>query len=871
MKHLDLKFAFIIAFALISTVGFAQPEYYNATYTSGGNSIPLSWSSGGARGEQLYPVGTFGTVPAGKYISKIYWVCGSGGTGTASYDHLKITMKQANVTALNSGSWSSGMTTVFESTSYSIDNTIGQWFAIELETPFQFDPTQPLIVGVESHMSSFYAWYCSVTTTASGSWRAYAQPYTASAPQGNGAYQKTWGFDLTDGANLPFCQCFDDGDGGFISGGILNSWEHGEPDNTNIDAAYSGDNAWVTDLDGDYNNDELSYVRSLRFNLTQLEDPWVKFWTIRDLESGDDGVACQISGDSGNSWATLGSTSSAGPWYNSSSINALSSAFTNGNGWTGENLTWTPMQHSLSAYQSDTAVFLRWMMAADGNTSAEGFGLDNIILAESNDVSLVEMWHPDSLCGTSGSVVSVSLCNRSIEPKYGFDIIVDTNGSSFTYAYGDTLDVCQCDTVDVLTINSSAGGNWDIELVMDNSGDVNDANDTLHSEMVMWGTPAVSMVGGGSNCEGEVDTLTFTFSGTPSFNLSFSDGTNPTYIANITSNPFYAIVSTSGTYFPVFVSDSSGCPADTSGITGIATVNFFAAPIIDLGPDSSVCEGYTLDAGAGYSAYQWSTGESSQIVTASQTNVFSVTVTDSIGCTAVDVADLNVFPAPVVTIGDTVICEGGSFLFNAGGGAESYVWHDGSLGQLFAIDSLGTVSVTVTSFFGCEATETASITAIVPNPTPSVTSTSSYAPVTMDAGSGYLAYFWNTNETTQTIQVAVPGTYTCTVTDANGCMGSDDKKAKIWANGIEDLASINGVAVYPNPAVDRLNVEVALNAFGGTVDLSLLDAEGKLVWSEKNVSKSSVQVDVSTLPAGEYILTGAGGNATKSTLVSIIK
>ncbi|MCO4805380.1 MAG: T9SS type A sorting domain-containing protein [Flavobacteriales bacterium] len=871
MKNFTQRSLFILVLSLLSIGGIAQPEYYNATYSSGGNSIPLSWSSNGARGEQLYPVGTFGSVPSGKFISKIYWVCGSGGTGSAIYDHLKITMKQANVTALNSGSWTTGMTTVFESSSYTIDNTIGQWFAIELETPFQYDPTLPLIVGVESHMSTFYAWYCSVTTTTSGSWRSYATPYTASAPSGNGAYQKTWGFDLTDGANLPYCQNFEDGDGGFISGGILNSWEYGEPDNTVIDEANSGDNAWVTNLDGDYNNDELSYVRSLRFNMTQLVDPVIKFWTIRDLESGDDGVACQVSGDSGNSWATLGTSTSTAPWYNSSSINALSSAFSNGNGWTGETSSWGPMQHSLSSYQSDTAVFVRWMMAADGNTSAEGFGLDDIIIAESNDVSLVEMWHPDSACGTSGSVVSVSLCNRSIEPKYGFGIEVDTNGTSFTYSYTDTLDICGCDTVDVLTINSSAGGNWDIELVMDNSGDVNPANDTLTSEMVMWGTPGVSMVGGGNNCEGEVDTLVFTFTGTPSFNLSFSDGTNPTYIANITSNPFNAIVSASGTYFPVFVSDSSGCPADTSGITGLATVNFFPAPIIDLGPDSSVCEGYTLDAGAGYSAYQWSTGESSQIVTASQTNVFSVTVTDSIGCTSTDVADLNVFPAPVITIGDTVICEGSSFLFNAGGGAASYVWHDGSVGQLFAIDSIGTVTVTVTSFFGCEAAETASITAVVPNPTPSISSSSSFAPVTMDAGAGYAAYFWNTNETTQTISVAVAGTYTCTVTDGNGCQGEGDKKAKIWANGIEDLASMNGVAVYPNPAVDQLNVEIALNAFGGSVDLSLLDAEGKLVWSEMNVSKSSVQVDVSTLPAGEYILTGAGDATTKSTLVSIVK
>ena len=157
-----------------------------------------------------------------------------------------------------------------------------------------------------------------------------------------------------------------------------------------------------------------------------------------------------------------------------------------------------------------------------------------------------------------------------------FGIEVDTNGTSFTYSYTDTLDICGCDTVDVLTINSSAGGNWDIELVMDNSGDVNPANDTLTSEMVMWGTPGVFH---GRVVEIIVKEKWIHWSshstGTPSFNLSFSDGTNPTYIANITSNPFNAIVSASGTYFPVFVSDSSGCPADTSGITGLATVNFF--------------------------------------------------------------------------------------------------------------------------------------------------------------------------------------------------------------------------------------------------------------------------------------------------------
>ena len=116
-KYFIMKHTYFIrhfyAFAVVAAIGLfglqdvqaQNPTYANATYSAGGNSIPLSWTSAGAKGEQLYPVGAFGSVPSGMFISKMYMVCGSGGTGAASYDHLKITMKQANVTALNSGSW----------------------------------------------------------------------------------------------------------------------------------------------------------------------------------------------------------------------------------------------------------------------------------------------------------------------------------------------------------------------------------------------------------------------------------------------------------------------------------------------------------------------------------------------------------------------------------------------------------------------------------------------------------------------------------------------------------------------------------------------------------------------------------------------
>ena len=46
--------------------------------------------------------------------------------------------------------------------------------------------------------------------------------------------------------------------------------------------------------------------------------------------------------------------------------------------------------------------------------------------------------------------------------------------------------------------------------------------------------------------------------------------------------------------------------------------------------------------------------------------------------------------------------------------------------------------------------------------------------VIVDAGAGWASYAWSNSATTQTTSVTTSGTYTVTVTDANGCTASDD-------------------------------------------------------------------------------------------------
>ena len=63
--------------------------------------------------------------------------------------------------------------------------------------------------------------------------------------------------------------------------------------------------------------------------------------------------------------------------------------------------------------------------------------------------------------------------------------------------------------------------------------------------------------------------------------------------------------------------------------------------------------------------------------------------------------------------------------------------------------------------------------------------------ITLTADSGYLSYTWSTGETTQSIQVSAPLTYTVTIEDSNGCT----KLKTITVTGSE-IATIDNIIIH---------------------------------------------------------------------------
>lgn len=238
---------------------------------------------------------------------------------------------------------------------------------------------------------------------------------------------------------------------------------------------------------------------------------------------------------------------------------------------------------------------------------------------------------------------------------------------------------------------------------------------------------------------------------------------------------------------------------------------------------------------------------------------YTVTVTDANGCTSTsDVFIGAEHELPFVNLGpaDTGYCEGGSLILNAGGGVASYLWSDSSTGQVLQVSALGLYSVTVTSFAGCTNTDQINVNQVYPLPTPDLGANiiMEAASVVLDAGL-YNGYFWNTNASTQTITVVVNGTYTVTVTDANGCEGSDAVNVILWPLGVTGVEGEAAFALYPVPAREVL-VLTTPDVRDPRLQLTVTNALGQPVLSSTLTGGGAIneQLKVSHLPRGLYFI-----------------
>jgi hypothetical protein len=102
---------------------------------------------------------------------------------------------------------------------------------------------------------------------------------------------------------------------------------------------------------------------------------------------------------------------------------------------------------------------------------------------------------------------------------------------------------------------------------------------------------------------------------------------------------------TAGTYWVRTMDDNNCVSFDT------LTLTVLTSPKIELGRDTVICNtcSITLDAGSGFRAYKWSTGETTRTITITRGGLYEVTATTNDGCTSVDEIDIRTANTTSVT------------------------------------------------------------------------------------------------------------------------------------------------------------------------------------------------------------------------------
>lgn len=144
---------------------------------------------------------------------------------------------------------------------------------------------------------------------------------------------------------------------------------------------FSGNNAWVTSLASNYENNTETHLYTPSFNCLAAGAYTLSFYTKYKTESTWDGFRIEYSTNNGNSWQPLG-TSLATNWYDYANT-AAGRPFPTNEAFFSNSTTMNSFQQrvfSTTAFAGNNAVCFRFVFKSDDAVADVGIAIDNIEL-----------------------------------------------------------------------------------------------------------------------------------------------------------------------------------------------------------------------------------------------------------------------------------------------------------------------------------------------------------------------------------------------------------------------------------------------------------------------------------------------------------
>lgn len=337
-------------------------------------------------------------------------------------------------------------------------------------------------------------------------------------------------------------------------------------------------------------------------------------------------------------------------------------------------------------------------------------------------------------------------------------------------------------------------------------------------------TPIVNLGADAALCEGESMVL---------------DAGNPgaTYLWNTGATTQTITVTTAGNY-SVAVTNPGDCSASDN-----ITITTAPSPVVDLGPNQTICEGENilLDAGNPGANYLWNTGAITQSITAAEAGNYSVTVTNDQGCTDTDVMHLFVSPTPTAALPDTIaLCADTDVILDAENTGATFLWNTGATTQTIVAEFTGMYTVHIENAFGCSISDS-TLVSVLPLPEVFLGEDSGFCTggsILLDAFLLEATYTWSTGAETASIEADASGTYFVEVTNHFGCSASDTIV----------------ITEYPTPLID-LGEDGAWCA-DDTVILDATWPDATYLWS---TGETTADIAVTTSDTYMVVVTDASG------------
>lgn len=174
-------------------------------------------------------------------------------------------------------------------------------------------------------------------------------------------------------------------------------------------------------------------------------------------------------------------------------------------------------------------------------------------------------------------------------------------------------------------------------------------------------TPELELTGTEFICPGETATLVFEIIGTDDpVDITLFDGADEVLLTDVMNGDTYEVSPDVTTTYEIWISNSPlNCCIDPAESPSLHTVEVTDPPVVDLGPDLTVCMGeiVVLDAENPGATYLWNDGSDLQTLEVTDAGTYDVIVTDVIGCEGTDEITIDIeIPAEAGENAMTVHC-----------------------------------------------------------------------------------------------------------------------------------------------------------------------------------------------------------------------